>query len=57
MRDRLATNTRRYAPLVPSPVVAPAEPVIHNATCDLCDSKICGVRYKCVNCIGMNLLL
>ncbi|KAH7923239.1 hypothetical protein BV22DRAFT_1036572 [Leucogyrophana mollusca] len=26
------------------------EPVIHNATCNLCDSRIAGDRYKCVNC-------
>ncbi|KAL0951646.1 hypothetical protein HGRIS_008326 [Hohenbuehelia grisea] len=29
----------------PSPVDA-----VHNATCDLCDSRIRGVRYKCADC-------
>lgn len=24
--------------------------VVHNATCDLCDSHILGVRYKCTRC-------
>jgi hypothetical protein len=24
--------------------------VVHNATCDLCDSRILGVRYKCTRC-------
>lgn len=33
---------------------ATAEPVPHNATCDLCDSRIYGDRYKCVSCPGMS---
>ena len=33
---------------------ATAELVLHNATCDLCDSRIYGDRYKCVSCPGMS---
>ncbi|KDR85758.1 hypothetical protein GALMADRAFT_234824 [Galerina marginata CBS 339.88] len=29
---------------------APVESVTHMATCDLCDSRIVGDRYKCLNC-------
>ncbi|KAK0481541.1 hypothetical protein IW261DRAFT_1471201 [Armillaria novae-zelandiae] len=35
------------APQVPTQAVTPA---VHGATCDLCDSRIRGDRYKCVNC-------
>ncbi|KAK0199026.1 hypothetical protein F5146DRAFT_919527 [Armillaria mellea] len=35
------------APQVPTPAVTPA---VHSATCNLCDSRIRGDRYKCVNC-------
>lgn len=41
---------------IPSPIATPTESVTHNATCNLCDSKIRGTRYKCVNCIGTKLL-
>ncbi|EPQ60265.1 hypothetical protein GLOTRDRAFT_134979 [Gloeophyllum trabeum ATCC 11539] len=34
----------------PAAAVPPAEPVRHNATCDLCDSRIVGERYKCLDC-------
>ncbi|KAK0246436.1 hypothetical protein EDD85DRAFT_57368 [Armillaria nabsnona] len=34
-------------PQVPTPAVTPA---VHGATCDLCDSRIRGDRYKCANC-------
>ena len=42
--------------VVPNSTSASAAPVAHYATCDLCDSKIRGTRYKCVNCIGMKHL-
>jgi next to BRCA1 gene 1 protein len=29
---------------------SPPSPVLHNATCNLCDSRIQGDRYKCLNC-------
>ncbi|KAF7303155.1 hypothetical protein MKEN_01279200 [Mycena kentingensis (nom. inval.)] len=29
---------------------APTEPVVHYATCNLCDSRIRGDRYKCATC-------
>ncbi|GBE77445.1 hypothetical protein SCP_0103200 [Sparassis crispa] len=28
----------------------PVEPVVHNAVCNLCDSRIRGDRYKCLTC-------
>ena len=31
---------------------ATAGPVMHNAACDLCDSRIRGDRYKCISCPG-----
>ncbi|KAG8969950.1 hypothetical protein FRB90_010695, partial [Tulasnella sp. 427] len=41
----------RDAPdLTVPPVGVRPQPVVHNATCDLCDSKICGNRYKCSMC-------
>lgn len=39
---------------VPNPVLPSAEPVTHNAFCDLCDSNIRGTRYKCLDCMGTN---
>ncbi|TCD64312.1 hypothetical protein EIP91_004259 [Steccherinum ochraceum] len=30
--------------------VEDTEPVAHNATCNLCDSRIRGIRFKCLNC-------
>ncbi|KAJ3867306.1 hypothetical protein EV359DRAFT_34766 [Lentinula novae-zelandiae] len=27
-----------------------SQPVVHNAVCDLCESRIRGDRYKCINC-------
>ncbi|KAJ3876844.1 hypothetical protein F5051DRAFT_331097 [Lentinula edodes] len=32
-----------------SPVQS-SQPVVHNAVCDLCESRIRGDRYKCINC-------
>ncbi|GAA5909837.1 hypothetical protein JCM5296_001832 [Sporobolomyces johnsonii] len=34
----------------PKPDEKPVAPVVHNATCDLCQETIVGVRYKCVEC-------
>lgn len=46
--------SRPRSPL-PSRARPHAESVVHNATCDLCDSRIRGDRYKCVNCPGMHI--
>ncbi|KAI0066569.1 hypothetical protein BV25DRAFT_1849133 [Artomyces pyxidatus] len=32
------------------PAATTSSPVVHNATCNLCDSRIEGDRYKCVDC-------
>ncbi|KAL0068585.1 hypothetical protein AAF712_004300 [Marasmius tenuissimus] len=36
--------------IVPEAPEAPSEPTVHSATCNLCDSRIRGSRYKCVDC-------
>ncbi|KAF7337477.1 hypothetical protein MSAN_02220700 [Mycena sanguinolenta] len=44
------TNTRARPP-APVPVPqAEVQPVVHYATCNLCDSRIRGDRYKCADC-------
>ncbi|KAG8919530.1 hypothetical protein FRC00_011219 [Tulasnella sp. 408] len=49
--DRHEESTRGGAPDVTVPPVGTAMPLVpHNATCDLCDSKIHGNRYKCSMC-------
>jgi hypothetical protein len=42
-------------PLRHSEVPAPqsSQPVVHNATCNLCDSRICGDRYVCFSFIHL----
>lgn len=35
-----------------APAVTPAAPVVHNAICNLCDSRIYGERFKCAKCPG-----
>jgi len=53
-RGRMNDNAVPRA--VSDPTPTPVAPVTHNATCDLCSSKIRGTRYKCVNCLGMTHL-
>ncbi|TFK41817.1 hypothetical protein BDQ12DRAFT_677209 [Crucibulum laeve] len=51
-------NTFDVSPPAPAPAPAPAPepaqavetPAVHLARCDLCDSSITGVRFKCVSC-------
>ncbi|KAI0699389.1 hypothetical protein C8T65DRAFT_581265 [Cerioporus squamosus] len=47
-----AFPVRPRSPLVgtPRPHRSDVEPVIHNAMCNMCDSRICGDRFKCLNC-------
>ncbi|TBU25294.1 hypothetical protein BD311DRAFT_700421 [Dichomitus squalens] len=43
----------RPAPVTPRvniPRSEDVEPVVHNAMCDMCDSRIRGDRFKCLNC-------
>ncbi|KAI3622325.1 zz type zinc finger domain-containing protein [Moniliophthora roreri] len=47
--ERNAPDIRR-APVLSPPAPAPAQPVVHFASCNLCDSRIRGDRYKCLNC-------
>ncbi|KAJ7459185.1 hypothetical protein B0H11DRAFT_1737394 [Mycena galericulata] len=47
-RDTPAPASARAAPAVPAPQAE--EPAIHYATCNLCDSRIRGNRYKCADC-------
>ncbi|KAJ7070776.1 hypothetical protein C8F01DRAFT_1107742 [Mycena amicta] len=47
-RDAPASGNTR-APPPPAPPVE-AQPVVHYATCNLCDSRIRGDRYKCQDC-------
>ncbi|KAF8336445.1 uncharacterized protein EI90DRAFT_3152608 [Cantharellus anzutake] len=38
-------------PVPPAPSDQPQDPtVVHNAMCDLCDSRVVGDRYKCTRC-------
>ncbi|KIM47460.1 hypothetical protein M413DRAFT_22123 [Hebeloma cylindrosporum] len=48
--EREAAGGHSRRPSVPVQPAAVAEPVVHNATCDLCDSRIQGGRYKCLAC-------
>nr|GAT57477.1 predicted protein [Mycena chlorophos] len=48
-RDVPSANNTRAAPTSPSPVVG-QQAVVHYATCNLCDSRIRGDRYKCQDC-------
>lgn len=34
----------------------PAAPIVHRASCNICDSRIYGARFKCLNCLGMSFL-
>ncbi|KAF5385350.1 hypothetical protein D9615_001201 [Tricholomella constricta] len=43
---RPSRDSASFAPALPTPDI----PVWHHATCDLCDSVIQGLRYKCVVC-------
>ncbi|KAJ7897138.1 hypothetical protein B0H14DRAFT_392785 [Mycena olivaceomarginata] len=47
---QLNTSARAPAP-VPAPAPqAEVQPAVHYATCNLCDSRIRGDRYKCADC-------
>ncbi|KAF9041850.1 hypothetical protein BDZ89DRAFT_1156464 [Hymenopellis radicata] len=52
--ERDAANFIQAPRSAPAPAPAPVSmntiPAVHNATCDLCDSRIRGDRYKCVDC-------
>ncbi|CDO73092.1 hypothetical protein BN946_scf185007.g146 [Trametes cinnabarina] len=50
--DHPAHNPRESVPRVRTRDV---EPVVHNASCDLCDSRIRGDRFKCLDCPDYDL--
>ncbi|EIM92871.1 uncharacterized protein STEHIDRAFT_136582 [Stereum hirsutum FP-91666 SS1] len=46
-----AVNTASLTPTVPEAASTSTKAeVLHNATCDMCDSRIKGIRWKCLNC-------
>ena len=47
-----SSNPGRRAPVVPSP-----RPEVHNARCNLCDSRILGVRYVSTSSIGHSCVI
>ncbi|KAJ7103265.1 hypothetical protein B0H15DRAFT_767366 [Mycena belliarum] len=47
-RDTPSNTSARALPAIPSQ--PQAEPALHFATCNLCDSRIRGDRYKCTDC-------
>jgi hypothetical protein len=53
-RARAANESSSPVPEVPPVPVSTngptAQPAVHDATCNLCDSRILGVRYKCTGC-------
>ncbi|KIY73564.1 hypothetical protein CYLTODRAFT_416943 [Cylindrobasidium torrendii FP15055 ss-10] len=40
----------RNTDITPPAAAAAQEDLVHNATCDMCDSRIRGQRYKCTSC-------
>ncbi|KAF7975202.1 hypothetical protein HWV62_10272 [Athelia sp. TMB] len=45
-----ASSTSRVEEVPAAEPVVPVVPVVHNAVCNLCDSRIYGDRYKCARC-------
>lgn len=44
------------APLAEASDAAPPAPIVHRASCNICDSRIYGARFKCLNCLGTSFL-
>ncbi|KAI0800737.1 hypothetical protein C8Q74DRAFT_1238467 [Fomes fomentarius] len=49
-REPMRPTQARFNPPTPAPRPRDVEPVVHNAMCNLCDSRIRGDRFKCLNC-------
>ncbi|GAA5906212.1 uncharacterized protein JCM6883_005477 [Sporobolomyces salmoneus] len=47
---RVVTPASTIVPARPSPPAPVARPLVHNATCDICQKTITGTRMKCTDC-------